>query len=132
MPGGNLLEGGLVIVFHTPPLSGGTSYLGHLLVTPRRHCPDFAGLERHEAEAVGAAIAAGSAALKALGAERVYVATIGHGVDHLHVHLLPRWPGTPVEVPWHAVDEWEGAAPGRPRRRRFDGGPFRAQLEHSP
>ena len=91
-----------------PPLSG-SSYLGHLLVTPRRHCADFAGLERAEAEAVGAVIATCSAALKALGAERVYLATIGHGVDHLHVHLLPRWPGTPDEVPWHRVDEWEGA-----------------------
>ena len=90
-----MLENERVVVFHVPPPAGETSYLGHLLVTPRRHCPDFAGLDRGEAEAVGVAIAVCSAALKAIGAERVYVATVGHSVAHLHVHLLPRWPGTP-------------------------------------
>jgi hypothetical protein len=29
--------------------------------------------------------------------------------NHLHVHLLPRWPETPTDVVWHAVDEWPGA-----------------------
>jgi histidine triad (HIT) family protein len=112
VPGGNLLDEEGVVVFHVPPAPAGTSYLGHLLVTPRRHCPDFAGLDRAEAEVVGAAIASYSAALKGLGAERVYVATVGHNIDHLHVHLLPRWPGTPAEVAWHAVDEWPGARRG--------------------
>ena len=101
-----------MVAFHAPAGSGGTAYLGHLLVTPRRHCPDFAGLDRREAEAVGAAMAICSAVLKKLGAGRVYVASIGHRVDHLHVHLLPRWPGTPDEVPWHAVDEWDRARRG--------------------
>ncbi|MGD0439339.1 MAG: HIT family protein [Acidimicrobiales bacterium] len=112
VPGGYLLEDEDVVAFHVPPLSDRTCYLGHLLVTPRRHCPDFAGLDRHEAQAVGAAIATCSAALKRLGTERVYVATIGHRVGHLHVHLLARWPGTPDDVPWHAVDEWDGARRG--------------------
>jgi diadenosine tetraphosphate (Ap4A) HIT family hydrolase len=42
----------------------------------------------------------------------VYVATVGHGVEHLHVHLLARWPDAPDEVACHAVDEWEGARRG--------------------
>ena len=53
-----------------------------------------------------------SAALKKLGAERVHITTIGHGIDRLHLHLLPRSKGTPDEVPWHAVDEWSGARGG--------------------
>jgi diadenosine tetraphosphate (Ap4A) HIT family hydrolase len=45
----------------------------------------------------------------------VYVTTIGHSSNHLHVHLLPRWPGTPADIPWHSVDDWAGA-----RRGDFD------------
>jgi diadenosine tetraphosphate (Ap4A) HIT family hydrolase len=101
-PGGNLLEEDYVVVFHVPPGGGGSSYVGHLLVTPRRHCSDFAGLDRLEAEAVGAAIATCSAALKKLG-KRFHITTIGHGSDRLHLHLLPRSKGTPDEVPWHTV-----------------------------
>ena len=55
----------------------------------------------------------------------VYVATIGHSVEHLHVHLLPRWPETPPEVPWHSVDDWSGA-----RRVTFnEAATFVAQLK---
>lgn len=109
LPGGLVLEESLVVAFHVPPLGAPTVYRGHLLVTPRRHLADFAALRPAQAAAVGVAISRCSAALKALGAEQVYLATIGDRVHHLHVHLLPRWPGTPPEVPWHAVDEWDGA-----------------------
>ena len=67
-----------------------------------------------EAAAVGAAISVGSRSLKDLGAARVDVATVGHHVDHPHVHLLPRWPETPDEVPWHAVDDWNAARRATP------------------
>jgi histidine triad (HIT) family protein len=108
VPGGNLLEEDDVIVFHVPPASEGTSYLGHLLVTPRSHRPDFAGLDRSEAEAVGAAVARCSSALDEIGRARVHNDYRARH-RHLRVHLLPRWPGTPEEAPWHAVDEWAGA-----------------------
>ena len=47
------------------------------------------------------------------GAEHVYVAVLGHHVPHLHVHLVPRYPGTPHEY-WSPlmVDEWPGARRG--------------------
>jgi histidine triad (HIT) family protein len=61
---------------------------------------------------VGQWIARLSRALQALGAERVYVAVVGHGVPHLHVHLIPRWPGTPEDVSWLHVDDWKGARRG--------------------
>ncbi len=115
VPGG-LLDDGLVITFHRPPLHEATTvYAGHLLITPKRHAPDFASLTQQEAGAIGVAISTYSGALSRLGASRVYVATIGHGVDHLHVHLLPRWPNTPDAVAWHCVDQWDGARHLSPR-----------------
>ncbi|MFI5034898.1 MAG: HIT family protein [Acidimicrobiales bacterium] len=115
VPGGPLQADELVVVFHVPPVARDTAYGGYLLVTPQRHVADFAGLVADEAAAVGVAIARWSAALRRAGAERVYVAAIGHGVDHLHVHLVPRWPGTPADVAWHALVERPDA-----RRGSFD------------
>jgi histidine triad (HIT) family protein len=113
VPGGFLIENQEVIAFHCPPTEFASEpYLGHLLVTPRRHVPSFAELNEGEASRMGVAISRLSSALRDDGAPRVYLATIGHGVDHLHVHLLPRWPETPVDVPWHGVDEWVGARRG--------------------
>ena len=37
---------------------------------------------------------------------------IGDGVPHLHVHLLPRFPGTPRQYWWDKVDEWPQARRG--------------------
>ncbi|TFV34090.1 hypothetical protein E4K10_44375 [Streptomyces sp. T1317-0309] len=36
----------------------------------------------------------------------------GDNVPHLHVHLLPRYPGTPHEYWWQRVDEWPDAPRG--------------------
>jgi diadenosine tetraphosphate (Ap4A) HIT family hydrolase len=109
VPGGLLVDGDQVVGFHLPPLDEPTVYVGHLLVSPRRHAAGFADLARDEASAVGVAISHLSAALSSVGATRIYTATIGHNVDHLHVHLIARWPETPADVPWHSVDDWPGA-----------------------
>jgi histidine triad (HIT) family protein len=109
LPGGALESGEYAVVFHIPPLDGGDVFLGHLLVVPKRHVADFAGLHDVEASEIGILVSRWSGALKRSGAEHVYLATIGHSADHLHVHLLPRWPETPTHVPWHSVDDWPGA-----------------------
>lgn len=46
-------------------------------------------------------------------AEHVYAAVIGDRLPHLHVHLLPRYPGTPREYWWDGVDEWPDARRGQ-------------------
>lgn len=48
----------------------------------------------------------------AAGAEHVYAAVFGNAVPHLHVHLLPRFPGTPRRYWGLQVDEWPGARRG--------------------
>jgi histidine triad (HIT) family protein len=93
-----------VVVTH---LSGDSVYLGYLFVESRRHVRELGDLSDDEAAAVGRAAARWSRALQEVaGAEHVYAAVIGHGVEHFHLHLLPRYPGTPREFWWSRVDEW--------------------------
>jgi histidine triad (HIT) family protein len=46
------------------------------------------------------------------GADPVHAAVIGHGVEHLHLHLIARYPETPKEFWWTRVDEWPEAPRG--------------------
>jgi diadenosine tetraphosphate (Ap4A) HIT family hydrolase len=60
----------------------------------------FGELTPEEGAAVGRAAARLAKALTdAGGAEWVYSAVIGTGVPHFHLHLLPRFAGTPRDVP---------------------------------
>lgn len=95
----------LVVVAHMP-----TGALGHLLVVTRRHASYVADLTDEEATAVGRAVGTAARALRAeFDPEYVHSAIIGTGVAHFHQHLSVRHRGTPAEVAWHEVDEWEGA-----------------------
>jgi histidine triad (HIT) family protein len=117
LPGGPVGQDEMVVVSHLSPAapgrSGGPVYLGHLLVEPRRHAPGLADLTNAEAQAVGYWCARASRALReAAGAEHIYAAVIGDNTPHLHVHLLPRYPGTPKQYWWVRVDEWPEAPRG--------------------
>ena len=115
MPGGPVAEDDLVVVSHivTPGREGTTAYLGHLFVEPQRYAPGLADLTDAEARSVGWWSTRASRALREVaGAEHVYAAVVGDGVPHLHVHLLPRFPGTPREFWGFKVDEWPGARRG--------------------
>lgn len=105
-----------VVAFHMPPLAetgNPRPYLGHLNIVTRRHVPYLADLSNDEAAAAGVAAAGLARALRdAAGAEWVFSAVIGTGTPHFHQHLLPRYPGTPKEVPWHSVDKWRGGPHG--------------------
>ncbi len=118
VPGGPVGEDELVLVSHvvTPDVLGRdcvTAYLGHLFVEPRRHAPGLADLTDAEARSVGWWCMRASRALREVsGAEHVYAAVFGDGVPHLHVHLLPRFPGTPREYWGIRVNEWPQARRG--------------------
>jgi diadenosine tetraphosphate (Ap4A) HIT family hydrolase len=103
MPGGPVCGDALTVVSHLSPRAPGHSgesvYLGHLFIEPRRHAPGLPDLTDEEAQAVGLWGARASRALRDVaGAEHVYAAVIGHHVPHVHVHLLPRYPNTPVTI----------------------------------
>lgn len=118
LPGGAIAEDDLVLVSHvvTPEVlgrDGTTAYLGHLFVEPLRHAPGLADLTDAEAGRVGLWCTRASRALReAAGAEHVYAAVFGDGVPHLHVHLLPRFPGTPREYWGTHVNRWPQARRG--------------------
>jgi diadenosine tetraphosphate (Ap4A) HIT family hydrolase len=118
LPGGPVAEDELALVSHivTPDAlgrEGSTAYLGHLLVEPRRHAPGLADLTDAEARSVGGWCTRASRALRDVsGAEHVYAAVFGDEVPHLHVHLLPRFPGTPREYWGIRVNQWPQARRG--------------------
>ncbi len=113
----------------TPAGAAESVYLGYLFVEPRRHVAELGDLRPYEAVSVGrlAAVAAG-ALQRSEGAEHVYAAVIGHGVDHLHLHLIARYPGTPREFWWTRVDEWPDAPRGGAAEIAALVGRLRAQL----
>jgi diadenosine tetraphosphate (Ap4A) HIT family hydrolase len=117
IPGGELISDEHAVVSHlpltTPHGTADSVYLGYLFVEARRHVAELGELTLEEAASVGRLSAAASAALQnATGAEHMYAAVIGHGVEHFHMHLIPRYPGTPREFWWTRVDEWPDAPRG--------------------
>ncbi len=100
IPGGTIFEDDLVYSSHRILDPGQDStYPGVLFVEPKRHVPGMAGLTRPEAERVGLLTSLLAGALESCeGAEHTYVEVLGHHVSHLHVWLVPRYPGLSREV----------------------------------
>ena len=112
VPGGPVYEDEIVFSGHSWSVEDQQApYLGGFIVEPKRHIPTWAELNDEEAERVGVVIRDVSRALKAIvDAEHVYVFVLGHHVAHLHVWVVPRYPGTPREYWGLDVFEW----PNRP------------------
>lgn len=114
VPGGAVYEDERVYAGHGALDEGtGTAYLGWLLVEPKRHASGLADVTDDEAEALGLLITRLSRALRASErAEHVYSFVLGDHIPHLHVHVIPRYPGAPLEYRGVRVDEWPDAPRG--------------------
>lgn len=113
-PGGALYSDEWVYASHAfiPP-GQSAAYLGWTIIEIRRHISGLGEMTEAEAQALGLAIQRISRALQQVtGAERIYALVSGHAVDHLHLHLIPRYPGTPKEYDLAKVDEWPEAPRG--------------------
>ncbi|SEO62281.1 HIT family protein [Paenibacillus sp. OV219] len=89
-------------------------YLGYLIVEAKRHARGLGDLTDEEAGAVFVATNRMSRALREkLQAEHVYSYVRGDAVPHFHMHLIPRYAGTP-EPFWHPMQlaEWPDAPRG--------------------
>ena len=79
---------------------------GHALVIPRAHAPDLLSVDGEDLEAV--ALACRRLAVRAkerLGADGVNLinscgAMAWQTVFHFHVHVIPRYEGDPLRLPW--------------------------------
>lgn len=114
VPGGAIYEDDLLYVGHAQIPEGRTAaYLGYLMVEPKRHAPELGDLTDAEAQALGLMVARLSRALQVSeGAEHVYAFVLGDRVAHVHVHVVPRYPGAPRAYWGVHVDEWPDAPRG--------------------
>ncbi len=93
-PGGPIYDDGRWLVSHH---TGPYTDPGELIVKLRRHCESLAELTPAEAGALGPLLGAAVAAIeRAVRPERVYVASYGERVRHLHFFLLPRTTALPA------------------------------------
>lgn len=116
-PGGVLYADEWVLASHAfIPAEKSTVYLGWLVVELRRHVVGLGEMKAVEAQALGLALQRVSRALQqASGAERVYALVSGQAVEHLHVHLLPRYAETPPEIGIGALLDWPAGRHGDER-----------------
>lgn len=112
--GGVIYQDELIFVSHAQLWGDETEkYLGHLFVEPKRHVPGLAGLTEREASSIGIyASRLAQAVIATEGVDHVYSFVFGHDVDHLHIHLIGRYPGAPREYWGTMVDEWPKAPRG--------------------
>jgi histidine triad (HIT) family protein len=117
VPGGAVYEDDLVYAGHSAvPEGESEAYLGIFFVEPKRHIPGLAELTEAEAQRSGALVARLSKALKeSESAEHIYLFVMGHHLPHLHIWVVPRYPGTPRVYWGFRVDEWPEAPKGGTR-----------------
>lgn len=130
VPGGAVYEDDLLYVGHSAiPEGESEAYLGIFFVEPKRHISGLAELTDTEAQQAGLLVTRLSKVLKdGEGAEHIYLFVMGHHVPHLHIWIVPRYPGTPREYWGLRVDEWPEAPKGGAMEIEALCGRVRAQL----
>lgn len=96
VPGGLVWRGG-GLALHA--LDGPCPIPGWLVLTAERHCRALYDLDAEATAALGqVAQEVMRAQRAALGAEHVYAFAIGDVLHHFHLHLVPRYVGTPQRL----------------------------------
>lgn len=107
--GEHIAEKGGWVLTHFPFLTDEKATRGHLILETKRHITDLAEMNEEESAALGeltrTAVHLQETVLKA---EHVYMFRINDKVAHLHIHLIPRYPGTPREYFGFKINEWPG------------------------
>jgi diadenosine tetraphosphate (Ap4A) HIT family hydrolase len=113
--GGILYRDDTLYAGHCHLLGRDDILLGWLIIEPLRHVAELGDLTDGEAAALGTLASRLARGLQqSEGAEHVYSFVFGDGLaaPHLHLHLIPRYPGTPREYWGQRVPEWPDAPRG--------------------
>lgn len=87
-----------------------TMYKGHVFIEPKRHILCYSQFNDAEAAELGTLIHKTGKALKEeLKAEHIYMFSIMHLAPHLHIHMVPRYEGTPEEFWDRELHNWPDA-----------------------
>jgi diadenosine tetraphosphate (Ap4A) HIT family hydrolase len=107
-PGGVIYEDEHWVVDHS---ISPVALRGWLILKPRRHVENFGELTDEEATRFGPISRTAAAAVqRALGPDRVYVCSFGEEWRHVHVHIVPRYPGM-EPLSWELLGEmWSGSS----------------------
>ncbi|MGI9041512.1 MAG: HIT family protein [Gemmatimonadales bacterium] len=93
-PGGTIFDDGL---WHVSHHTGPQTEPGELIVKVRRHCESLAELTATEAATLGPILRAAVTAIeRVVRPERVYTASYGERLRHVHFFLLPRTASLPA------------------------------------
>lgn len=111
--GGIIYEDDIASVGHLLPTDLTDVYLGYLMVEPKRHVEGLDNLSDAEAASLGVLVRDVARVLKdSERVEHVYSFVLGDAVPHLHIHVVPRYEGTPREYWGARVGEWPDAPRG--------------------
>lgn len=81
------------------PLTGPCPIPGWLVLTTERHARGLYDLTEAESARLGVLVShVQRAQREALGADHAYAVVLGDALHHVHVHLIPRMPGTPENL----------------------------------
>ncbi len=89
---------------------------GHVLILPKKHMADLLSVDEDVAKKiVGVASKIANAQKKALGCDGINMLqnsgeAAWQSVFHLHVHLIPRYKGDDIKVPWKTLSYADGEA----------------------
>ncbi len=114
LPGGAIYEDDQCYIGHIlDAQKPEKAYLGYLMVEPKRHVAGLAELTDAEAQAIGLQVTRASQALKACtDAVHIYAFVLGDHVSHVHIHVVPRYPGAPRDYWGTHVTDWPEAPRG--------------------
>lgn len=100
-------------VYHISPSEDSKVYLGYIFIETIRHISNLSSLNEGEAGELGVLLSRLSRVfVEQFNAEKAYSFVLGDHVPHFHMHVIPRYKGTPPKYRGFDIDSWPEAPKG--------------------